>query len=216
LKLTIAPQVTEAFPKLRVLATVVRGVKVDRTDSGLRAFIETGVKEVRERHGKDPSSIRSLPSLSIYDDLLRRTGEDKIRSAVESMIRRICRGDPLPSINNVVDLCNLVMTQTLVAVGAFDLDKLTGDITLRIGGRGERMIDIGKTEPRELVGGEVVLSDRDEVFSIITYRDSDRTKITEYTRNVLLFTAADSEEKVREASRVLGMHLEKYCGGRAN
>jgi DNA/RNA-binding domain of Phe-tRNA-synthetase-like protein len=215
LKLTIAPQVTEAFPKLRVLATVVRGVKVDRADSELRAFIETGVKEVRERHGKDPSSIRSLPSLSIYDDLLRRTGEDKIRSAVESMIRRLGRGEPLPSINNVVDLCNLVMAQTLVAVGAFDLDRIQGDAVLRIGERGEKLIEIGRTEPRELVGGEVVLSDLKGVFSIITYRDSDRTKITQLTRNVLLFTAADSDDRTREASLTLRTHLEKLCEGKA-
>jgi len=216
LKLTIAPQVKEAFPNLSVKASCVRGVKVDRADGELRALIEAGVKEVRERYGKDPPLIRDLPSLSIYDDLLRRTGEEKIRSAVESMIRRICRGDPLPSINNVVDLCNLVMAQTLVAVGAFDLDKIAGDVSLRISVKGEKIVEIGKTEPRELIDGEVVLSDRDGVFSIITYRDSDRTKITQFTRNVLLFTAADSEEKVREASRVLGMHLEKYCGGRAS
>jgi len=215
MKVAVKPQVTEAFPKLSVQATVVRDLRVGKADERLRELIDQGVKEVRERYSGDPSRIRSIPSLKIYDDLLRRTGEDKIRSAVESMIRRLGRGEPLPSINNVVDLCNLVMAQTLVAVGAFDLDRIQGDAVLRIGEKGEKLIEIGRTEPRELVGGEVVLSDREGVFSIITYRDSDRTKITQLTRNVLLFTAADSDDRTREASRTLRTYLEKFCEGKA-
>ena len=216
MKLMVSPQVREAFPKLSVLATIARNVKVRGVDDELRAFIERGLEEVRERYGGDPSRIRSLPSLRIYDDLLKRTGEDKIRSSVESMIRRLSRGDPFPSINNVVDLCNLVLVQTLVAVGAFDLDKLEGDVVLRLGEKGDKITEIGRTEPRELIGGEVVLGDGKGVFSIITYRDSDRTRITQSTRSVLLFTAADSEERVREAARTLRVYLEKFCGGRVD
>lgn len=214
MKLTISSQVAEVFPRLGILATVAKDVKVEKADQALRSFIEGSVREVRERYSGDPSQVRSLSSLRIYDDLLKRTGEDKIRSAVESMIRRVARGDTFPSINNVVDLCNLVMVQTTVAVGAFDLDKLTGDMVLRIGKRGERFLEIGKTEPRELIGGEIVLSDQSGVFSIIAYRDSDRTKITNSTRNVLLFTAADSEKSVREASHTLRVFIGKFCGGR--
>jgi hypothetical protein len=137
LKLTVTPKVREAFPKLSIKATIARGVRVGRVDGELRALIERGVGEVRERYGGDPSKIRSLSSLRIYDDLLKRTGEDKVRSSVESMIRRLARGDPFPSINNLVDLCNLVLVQTMVAVGAFDLDKLVGDVALRVGEKGE-------------------------------------------------------------------------------
>ena len=50
----------------------------------------------------------------------------KFPSSIESMARRILRGDPFPRINPLVDLYNSVSLKHLVPMGGHDLDTLDG------------------------------------------------------------------------------------------
>ena len=53
----------------------------------------------------------------------------------------------LPVINHVVDIYNLVFMESKFALGAYDLDKVDGAITLRFTDGGERFVPIGQEEP---------------------------------------------------------------------
>jgi DNA/RNA-binding domain of Phe-tRNA-synthetase-like protein len=73
--------------------------------------------------------------------------------------------------------------------------------------------------PKELQGGEVVISDREKLIAIYPYRDSDETKITDITKNVLLLVCGVpgiEEETLLEAAHVAIDYIVKFCGGQGS
>jgi len=139
----------------------------------------------------------------------------KDESSVEALIRRVLKGRPFPSINNVVYACNLTVLKTFIAMGVFDADNVSGDATLRFAREGERFVEIGAQEPTELRGGEIVISDTHKIFSIPIYRDGEETKINEQTRNIMLVVLGSKEDDVAGAANLALGCITRYCGGEA-
>ncbi len=79
----------------------------------------------------------------------------------------------------------------MLPIGGYDLEKISGDITLRFSKGDETFLPIGGQNPETTRPGEIVYSD-DKI--ILTrnwnYRDSDHTKITEYSKNIILISEA--------------------------
>ena len=57
------------------------------------------------------------------------------RSSAERLIKRVLAGQPLPEINGLVDLYNMVSLETGLCLGCDDLDKTSGDLDFRFSGR---------------------------------------------------------------------------------
>ena len=127
----------------------------------------------------------------------------KIRPASEALVRRILRGQHLPRILNVVDAYNLASVETMLSFGAFDLDKLRLPLIIRFAHGGEEFLGIGMKEVEHLSGKEPVIGDTEGIICIYPYRDSDRTKITKNTRNVLL--VAGGVPGISESSLINGI-----------
>jgi DNA/RNA-binding domain of Phe-tRNA-synthetase-like protein len=53
------------------------------------------------------------------------------RCASEALPRRFRKDGALPSIHPLVDLCNAVSLTDAIPIAVFDLDKVTGDLTVR-------------------------------------------------------------------------------------
>ena len=74
-------------------------------------------------------------------------------------------------------------------------------------------------EPKELEGGEIVISDAEKLVAIYPHRDAEETKVTEETRNALLLVCGvpGIEEKILfEAEKVAVDYMVKFCGGRGS
>jgi DNA/RNA-binding domain of Phe-tRNA-synthetase-like protein len=78
--------------------------------------------------------------------LYRRFGVDptRHRPSNEALLRRVRRGDPLPRVNSLVDVGNLVSLRLQVPVGLYDLAKVEGELTVRLGRPGESYTGIRK------------------------------------------------------------------------
>jgi DNA/RNA-binding domain of Phe-tRNA-synthetase-like protein len=78
--------------------------------------------------------------------LYRRLGEDptRHRPSSEALLRRVRRGDGLPRVNSLVDVANVVSMRLQVPVGLYDLDRVQGQLTLRLGRLGESYAGIGR------------------------------------------------------------------------
>src|SRR5437868_1307903 len=87
-----------------IVATVANGP----ADPALASALRDAVDEARRRIGSTPLS--EVPSLAAWRRVFRGFGVDptQYRSAAEALLRRITKGDDLPSINALVDLANLV------------------------------------------------------------------------------------------------------------
>lgn len=216
MKLTVHPKVAEAFPELKALIHVIRGVKVERQNGELEKFKVEVFEAVRRRYSLE--ALKDLPSFRAYRDFFWRIGVDptKHRPASEALIRRLLAGKPIPTINTLVDAYNLASIQSEVALAAFDLDRLRGDLTMRFAEPGEAFLGIGMSQPITLRGGEIVISDLEKLIAVYPHRDAENTKITLETRNVLLMTCGVpglTMEKLNQAAQLALNLIGRFCGG---
>jgi len=214
--LKISADLGERFPGLRVLVVHVNGVGVEREKVELQQFKEKVIEEIKRTY--DLATIKDVPIFRAYRDFFWRIGIDptKNRPAAEALIRRVLAEKPLPTINTLVDAYNLASIKSCIAMGAFDMGKLSGDIVLRFAQKGEKFLGIGMGKPVELKGNELVVSDAEKLVAIYPYRDADETKVTLATINILLLIcgAPGIEEKIlRDAAQTAIEHVTRFCRG---
>ena len=214
--LRISEEVRRRFPDLRVLTAYIEGVKVGGRGEDLDRFEEEVIGDVRGRY--DLSTVKDAFLFRAYRDFFWRIKVDptKTRPAAEALIRRILAGKPFPRINTFVDAYNLASVKSEIALAAFDLDKIHGDLTMRFAFRGEEFLGIGMKKPMVLEGGEVVISDEERLVAIYPHRDAEESKVTETTENVLLLTCGVpgiQVEKLRTARQIAFDYVIRFCGG---
>jgi DNA/RNA-binding domain of Phe-tRNA-synthetase-like protein len=184
--LKIDSEVRARYPGLDVLTCRFANLVAEKKKLELEKFKEEVIKEVKGKYTLD--SLKDAPTFRAYRDLFWRVGIDptKTRPAAEALIRRILRDNPIPNINTIVDAYNLASIKTEIALAAFDIQELEGNLVMRFARRGENFLGIGMEKPIELEGGEVVISDDRKLVAIYPHRDADRSKVTEKTRSILL------------------------------
>ena len=205
------------FPGLDALLLRVEGVRVESRSPELERFKEEVIGRIRGRWTL--LQLREEPIFRAYRDFFWRIGIDptKVRPAAEALIRRVLRGRPLPRINTLVDAYNFASMETAVALAAFDVDRIEGDLLMREARRGERFLGIGMERPMTLKGGEVVVADKEKLVAIYPYRDAENSKITLETQRVLLMVCGVpglDEATLEETGKIALEYVTRFCGER--
>ena len=136
---------------------------------------------------KDKFSDKAPSSDSIVSAvrrMYRRIGWEptQYRPSSEAMIRRFLKEKGLYRINNIVDLGNVASTRFHLPMGLYDLDKISGSISVDVGQKGEEYRGISKEVIHAT--GKLVLRDKKGVFGNPT-ADSLRTSVQLGTKKVL-------------------------------
>ncbi|MEM0036854.1 MAG: phenylalanine--tRNA ligase beta subunit-related protein [Candidatus Korarchaeum sp.] len=182
---------------------IVKGVKISRSSD----VLERSAGEVRKLY--DLEKLKDHPVARAYRDFYWRIGIDptKVRPSGEALVRRILRGERIPSINSVVDSGNAASALTLIPIGLYDLSRVVGKLELRLARPGEVFYPIGGSE-RKLKGGEPVLADEIGPIFLYPHRDSERTKVREDTDEVLVVAAGVPGVERSDVRRALNLALE--------
>jgi len=204
----------ERFPGLDAHLVEVHGLRVRERDPRMDSFVDALVREFREHLRLE--SLKDMPTLRAYRDFYWRVGIDptKIRPASEALLRRVLQGKDFPRINTLVDAYNLASAKTQVAIAAFDLGRLRGDLTMRLAREGEAFLGIGMDRPVVLKGVEVVVEDEEKLVAIYPYRDADATKVTTATTDTCFMTCGvpGIERAVLvEAAGTTQEYVERFC-----
>ena len=210
------PDLAAEFPGLEALAFDVTGLRVKPTDDVGAALIEERVTGYRRTYALE--TLKDEPRLRAYRDFFWRVGVDptKVRPAAEALLRRVIQGKPFPRINALVDAYNLASAETRIALAAFDIANLRGDLRMRRSRPGETFLGIGMEAPVTLTGVEVVCEDADRLVAIYPYRDAEASKVTPATRDVRFLVCGVpgiSHEALREAAAVAANTVIRFCGG---
>lgn len=197
--------------QIPVRAVTLRGVDVGSRPEVSAEFESRVYEEVRRRHTLE--SVKSDPVFRAYRDFYWRIGIDptKVRPSSEALVRRILQNRPIPKINPLVDVCNLVSALTGTTFSVFDFRKLSGRLALTWSREGEEFLGIGFSVPERLTGKEVVMRDELGVVSVYPYRDSERTKTDRSTVDALIVLCGVpgiSPTKLLETERVLLESIE--------
>ena len=92
------------------------------------------------------------------------------------------------SINNIVDITNIVLNETGQPMHAFDTDKLEGDIVIRQARVGERMVTLDGKDI-ELDETIAVIADEKDVLAIAGVKGGKKAEVDSDTKNIILESA---------------------------
>jgi DNA/RNA-binding domain of Phe-tRNA-synthetase-like protein len=156
------------------------------------------------------AAVRSHPPAEVVAvrTMYKRVGLDptKRRPSSEALLRRVRKGDPLPRINSMVDVCNWCSLEFQLPYGLYDAAHIDGDVVLRLGTSGESYPGIRKDDVH--VGGRITLADRLGPFGNPT-SDSARTMVTTATTRALVVVFAPFELDERRVSHVLDVTAQR-------
>lgn len=175
-------------------------------------------KTVIEKIGSTPLS--ELPTLAGWRAAFRSFGVDPTgyRSAAEALLRRLTKKGDIPSINMIVDLCNLVSIRYGLPVAAIDRTNINGTITVRFARGDEVFVNLNQSESDNPAPGEVIFTDDKDVVIARRWcwRQSEESAAREDTSDVLITVEAQNEggkELVSHAVSDLKTLLQTHLGG---
>ncbi len=137
--------------------------------------------------------------------------------SVAALAQRCLRGDYTRSINPAADIANLISLKHLVPVGAHDVDRLSGDMTVRLSRDGDTFTASAGDDPEEVPPGEpVYATGRDIRTRRWVWRQAERAMTTPESRMIVFpvdgFTDSTAED-VEVATRELALLAKAVLGG---
>src|SRR5262245_65973089 len=107
------------------------------------------------------AAVRSNPPEDVVAvrTMYKRIGLDptKRRPSSEALLRRVRRGEPLPRVNSMVDVCNWCSLEFQLPYGLYDAAHIRGGVVLRLGQSGDSYPGIRKDDVN--VDGRITLAD---------------------------------------------------------
>ena len=210
--------VIESYPEVHIGVLFGEGLDNKTQFSGLFRLQKEAITKAKAQLGDQPATKH--PHISSWREIYRSFGTkpSDYRPSAEALIRRTLKTGKLPMINTAVDLYNIVSVKHIIPMGGFDADKVEGDIYLRVSDGGETFIPLGASKQEETYQGEVVYADDTRILTRRwNFRDADETKITDETRNLVMFIDASPKitlDQVESALDELLRLLEEACGGK--
>ncbi|VVC00201.1 Lysine--tRNA ligase [uncultured archaeon] len=214
----VSPAVRAKFPSLRVGVVVVEGIDNSQKSDEIVTLIRSQEASLREKYfGKDFASLKGIKA---WRDAYSAFGAKpkEYRSSVESLVRRVLKGDPLPSINPLVDLYNCISIKYILPAGSDDLGNVEGPVRLRFADGGEPFMRIGSSENDPALNGEVIYSDNSGALCRRwNWRECDRTKLTEDTERAIIYVESlNADDRLAEAVSELAELAKKHLGAKAS
>ena len=170
--------------------------------------------------GQAEAAVRANPpeEIAAVRTMYKRVGIDptRRRPSSEALLRRVRKGEGLPRINSMVDVCNWCSLEFQLPYGLYDAAHIDGDVVLRLGREGESYPGIRKDEVH--VEGRITLADSRGPFGNPS-SDSARTMVTPATTRALVVVFAPHEIEARRLDHVVGMtaqRMEQFTGARSS
>jgi DNA/RNA-binding domain of Phe-tRNA-synthetase-like protein len=189
------------------LVVVERDARLDALLSAAEAECRAAARTGAGRSPAEADAVRAMYRAVGLDPTRRRPSS-------EALLRRVLKGDPLPRVNALVDICNWCSLEWQLPYGVYDLARVDGEIELRLGSAGEEYAGIRKEVVH--VDGRLTLADRRGPFGNPS-SDSERTMVTTATRTALVVIYGPGRlhrETLASALDLTASRIAALAGGR--
>lgn len=196
----------DMVPSLAVGAIVVEAVT---TRPDVSDVVSRHVGAAVERLAETPES--SLAAITAWRRVYARLGvrPTRHRGAAESLLRRLRTHGALPRVHPLVDLCNAVSVRYAVPVAVIDLDRVTGDLTVRHATGAERYQTFAG-DVEHPAAGEVIYADSAGNAHSRRWvtRQSGLSAVRRQTTRALIVAEAVHDEAAADVDRLLDVLAE--------
>ena len=204
---------------VRIATARITGIQNSDLNSEFESFKNAELEKIKQAWtGRGYKEDAILAGFRDLHTKVGRSNRDYVASP-EGLRRSFLERSRFPHINTIVDIYNLVSLRTGLALGAHDIDKVQGNITLKLTNGDEKFIPLGKTESAAVFPGEYgYIDDGNNVICRLEVLQVEPTKITLDAKDIFLIiegNANTTPEYVKQAAREVCDLLIKYCGGSA-
>ena len=201
---------------LKIRFAVINNVN-NENNSGVNEFINKTANRLLEEY-KD-FDIDSDDVLNGFHKIHERATISKRKNtpASENLIRLLKENNSYRSINPLVDIYNLLSIESKLCLGAHDIDKVSGNVTLRFHNGDEIFIPLGDGTSHKVKNNEYsYIDDSNEILCRLEVRQVKKTLVGNDTKNV--FYIIEGNDLIPD--EVLGSYANKiievttsYLGG---
>lgn len=214
MKFKINPRIFEDFDEPVIGVTIAKGIDNKNDNPQIQKLLREAEANLREK--LNGVEVSEHPHITPWRETYRKFGSKPrdFRCSAEALTRVVLRGSEIRKISPLVDLYNLISIKYILPVGAEDLNKMQGDLELTFAKGSEDYIPLGEEENDPPKIGEVIY--RDDLGVICrrwNWREGDRTKITEGTKNAVVVIESVASIPIKEAVEELASLIKEYCGG---
>lgn len=213
----ISKEILRDYPDIVVGVVIAHGVNNSSANEEIMQMLRAVQEEVRGKFaGVD---LAQHPHIVPWREAYAKFGANPrdYRCSSEALLRMVVNGRDLRSINKLVDLYNYISLKYILTLGGEDLDTMKGDLVLAYAEGSEPFIPLGSDANDPPAVSEVVYKDNmGVVCRRWNWREGDRTKLTESTKNVVLVAEGlppIERNVVENATKELAELVKKYCGG---
>jgi DNA/RNA-binding domain of Phe-tRNA-synthetase-like protein len=202
---------------VRVAVFVMSGLRNQESHPEFEGLQAESVRSLLA--GLSQPALRTDPILQGFRDLHTALGFSNrtYPAASEVLLESLLRNGRLPHINLLVDIYNLVSVETRLALGAHDLEKISGNVHLKSTTGSEGFLPLGAGEPKPVrPGGYAYIDDANDVICLLEVKQVEKTKVSLATTEGLFILQGNAQtgpETVQAAAGRLAALLQLFCGG---
>jgi DNA/RNA-binding domain of Phe-tRNA-synthetase-like protein len=177
------------------------------------ASIEAILASLSPEFIEHDAELRGFRSLH---EAIKRSNKSNVASP-ENLLNLLLRRKALPRINLLVDIYNLVSLESRLAIGAHDIAKIVGDVSLRLTDGSEKFWPLGAAENKTISQGEYAYIDSsNDMICRLEVRQVEKTKVELSSTDCFYIVQGSSatESGVLDRTRErLALLTQKFCGG---
>lgn len=212
---TVQAAFWKIFPDVRIAVLSVHHLDNHQRGQVPPELLDEANQHVAELIPNEP--ISANPLIHEWREAFRKFKTKKgARFAVENLLKRAKKGNPVRSIDPLVDIYNAISLRTGFPIGALDMNKIQGNMSLEVAKGGEPFTAIGEDESDPALPGEVIYRDDQRVTSRCwAWRDAKEVETTEDSTDILMYSEClkpEWQEKHTQAMNDLATDIEKYLG----
>ena len=202
---------------VKIIFAVIEGMDNHGENDEWSEYRAQKIKELCERYeGIDVHADAILEGFNVLHDNVGVKRRKNI-PASENLIKLLLKNRDMAFINKVVDIYNLISLDSKLALGAHNMDNVSGNVTLRFTDGTEKYVPLGQEEPVPVNPHEYCYcDDSNEVLCRLEIRQVNKTKVDESARNVYYIVegnAATPDELLQKTAQGIIDTTVKYCGG---
>ena len=202
---------------VKILFVVIRGLDNATESEEWLERREAWIKELLERYRDiDVHQDEILEGFNLLHD---HTGVKRRKNipASENLVKLLLKHGTLSYINKVVDIYNIISLDSKLALGAHNIDHVSGNVTLRFTNGTERFVPLGQTEPIAVNPHEYsYIDDSNEILCRLEIRQVQKTLVDETAKNVFYIVQgneATPDELLHKTAQDIINLTTKYSGG---
>lgn len=209
MKINISEELINKLPEFTVIGYTLT------VDNNKTIEVDQLIQETKIKYQNfvELTDVVKIPKIKVSREGYKKLGKDPshTRLACEALLRRVIKGDDLYRLGDIIDLGNILSIETMRSVCVVDLDKLDGNVNIRIGNKEDLYYGINRGQIN--VDKIPLYTDNLGPFGNPT-SDTDRTKVTSSTKNILIMIICFNHDDLDKDEALMLSLYQKYANAR--